>query len=71
MDATATIPCMAKSEQAGGSVNVQGRLTLAEVAELDAAANEQPIPVTRAALISHILREWLKAHRQRPKPGRK
>ena len=63
MVATLTMPGMAKSE-AAGSINVQGRLRASEVAELDAAAADQSIPVTRAALVSHILREWLKQRRE-------
>ena len=57
------MPLMAKRQGAGSS-NVQGRLTDQELAELDAAAGEQPIPVKRAALVSHILREWLQVRRE-------
>ena len=57
----------------GGSVNVQGRLSVTEAAELDRAAESQPIPVTRAALVSHILRKWLEDRRagQNSPKGRK
>ena len=47
------------------SVPVQGRLTEGEVAELDAAAAEQSVPVDRSTLISFILRKWLEARRNR------
>lgn len=75
MSALATMPFMAKQaagdkHASGGSVNVQGRLTLAEVSDLDAAAGEQEIPVTRAALVSHILREWLRRRREGKAKGR-
>ena len=61
---TSTIPEMPKGKANEESANVQGRLKMSEIAELDRAAAEQAVPVTRAAMISHILREWLKANRQ-------
>ncbi len=69
MIATLTMPAMAKSDPAG-SINVQGRLRVSEVAELDAAAAGQSIPVTRAALVSHILREWLQRRREESATGK-
>lgn len=47
-----------------GTINVQARLAPVEVAELDRAAAEQTIPVSRAALVSFVLREWLKRRRE-------
>jgi hypothetical protein len=47
---------MAKKET---TVNVQARLTTDEVKQLDAAAAAQAVPVTRAQLIAHVLREWI------------
>jgi hypothetical protein len=64
---TATMPVMGKQQAAepdGGSVNVQARLTVAEVRELDEAAAEQPIPVKRGALAAFILRDWLRQRRE-------
>lgn len=59
MVAAATMSPMAKRLQ-GKSVPVQGRLTLEEVAKLDAAAAQQSVPVDRATLVSYILRRWLR-----------
>lgn len=63
MPALAKMPAMGKKTGAG-SVNVQGRLTEEEVVELDHEAESLPVPVTRGALVSHILREWLRLRRE-------
>lgn len=43
------------------------RLLNSELRELDDAAKEQPVPVKRAALMSHIVREWLERRRREKK----
>jgi hypothetical protein len=68
MVASLTMPLMPR-KQVEGSVNIQGRLTERETDELDAAAADQPVPVTRSALVSHILREWLRQRREAEVPA--
>jgi len=45
------------------TIPVQGRLTAAEVEELDRAAAGQSVPVDRSTMISYILRKWLDLNR--------
>jgi hypothetical protein len=61
MSALATMPDMPEKTQAK-TAPVQCRLTLEEIARLDAIAAKQPIPVDRSTVMAFALREFLKSH---------
>jgi hypothetical protein len=44
---------------------VNTRLSKAEAEKLNEYANRQSVPVSRGALVAHILREWLKQQEKR------
>jgi hypothetical protein len=44
-----------KSEK---TVPIHARLSESDVAEIDKAASEQPIPVSRSYMVALIVREW-------------
>jgi len=51
------------------TVPIRARLPESDVAELDKAASEQPIPVSRSMMVALIVREWIQS-RQSPKKKR-
>ena len=63
MSAVATISRMSKESDSKNSVPIAIRLSESEAAELDEAADAQAIPVKRATLVTHIVREWLRERR--------
>lgn len=56
-----TLAGMKKSEK---TVPIYARIPESDVAELDKAASEQPIAVSRSMMIALIVREW--ASKRRP-----
>jgi hypothetical protein len=44
---------------------VNTRLSQAEIDKLEQAAKSQSVPVSRAQLMAHIIREWLKQQEKR------
>lgn len=42
------------------TVPIYARLLESDVSEVDKAANEQPIPVSRSMMIALIIRDWIK-----------
>jgi hypothetical protein len=55
---------MGKSKQK--TVPIHARLAESDVAEIDKAAGEQPIPVSRSMMVAIIVREWVN-RRQKPR----
>lgn len=51
------------------TVPIHARLSESDVAALDKAASEQPIPVSRSMMVALIVREWLQ-RQQSPKKKR-
>jgi hypothetical protein len=51
-----TVACMAKEK----TVPIHARLAESDVAAVDKASEEQPIPVSRSHMIALIVREWVK-----------
>lgn len=51
-----TLSDMAKKTEK--TVPVHARLSESDVAEVDKAANEQPIPVSRSYMLAIIVRQW-------------
>jgi hypothetical protein len=42
------------------TVSIHARLVESDVAEVDEAASDQPIPVSRSMMIALIIRDWIK-----------
>jgi hypothetical protein len=51
------------------TVPIHARLPESDVTELEKAASEQPIPVSRSMMIALVVREWVQ-RRQSPKKKR-
>lgn len=55
-----TLSDMAKKEK---TVAIHARLSESDVAEVDKAAERQPIPVSRSHMIALIVRDWINRRR--------